>query len=138
MRLADKERLVQDIYHRGVITCRPDDSLLEVVRVMADTEVHAVIVSDREGQLPVGIVSHTDILPHYGEDLAKIRARDAMTSGLVSISEQATVCEAARSLLENGFSRLLVVSEDGRALGILSTTDVVREMRDTYRTWCLD
>ena len=31
----DKERLVRDIYHKGVIFCKPDTPLQEVVRVMA-------------------------------------------------------------------------------------------------------
>jgi len=64
----DKERQVRDIYHKGVILCRPDSPLQEVVRVMADTEVHAVMVTEREGEPPVGVVSHTDVIAHYGDD----------------------------------------------------------------------
>lgn len=45
---------------------------------------------------------------------------------------------AVERLLESGFNRLLVVSEDGKPLGILSTTDVVREMRNTHLIWYLD
>ena len=74
----DKERLVRDIYHKGVILCKPDTPLQEVVRVMADTEIHAVMVAEREGEPPVGVVSHTDAIAHYGEDLATIQARDVM------------------------------------------------------------
>ena len=44
-----KEQLVRDIYHKGVILCKPDTLLQEVVRVMADTEIHAVMVAEREG-----------------------------------------------------------------------------------------
>ena len=64
----DRERLVRDIYHKGVILCKPDTPLQEVVRVMADTEVHAVMVTEHEGEPPVGVVSHTDAIAHYGED----------------------------------------------------------------------
>lgn len=134
----DKERQVRDIYHKGVILCKPDTPLQEVVRVMSDTEIHAVMVSEHEGEPPVGVVSHTDAIAHYGEDLTAIQARDVMTSKVISISEDATVGEAARKLLESHIHRLLVVSEGGTPLGILSTTDIVREMRGTRWVWYLD
>ena len=134
----DKGRQVRDIYHKGVILCKPETPLQEVVRVMADTEVHAVMVAEREGEPPAGVVSHIDAIAHYGEDLTTIRSRDVMTSNVVSISEDATVGEAAKKLLESHIHRLLVVSEEGRPLGILSTTDIVREMRGTRWVWYLD
>lgn len=133
-----KGRLVRDIYHKGVILCKPDTPLQEVVRVMADTEIHAVMVSDAEGEPPVGVVSHTDAIAHYGEDLTTVQARDVMTSHVVSILEDATVEEAAEKLLESNIHRLLVVSESGVPLGILSTTDIVREMRGIRWVWYLD
>jgi predicted transcriptional regulator len=134
----DKERLVRDIYHKGVILCKPDTPLQEVVRVMADTGVHAVMVAESEGQPPVGVVSHTDAIAHYGEDLTEIQTRDVMTTGVVGISDSATVGEAAKRLLESNIHRLLVVSKDGTPLGILSTTDIIREMRGMRWVWYLD
>jgi len=134
----DKERLVRDIYHKGVIFCKPDTPLQEVVRVMADTEVHAIMVADREGEPPVGVVSHTDAIVHYGEDLTVIQAHETMTANVISISEGAAVEEAARKLLESHVHRLLVVSKDSKPLGILSTTDIIREMRGTRWVWYLD
>jgi predicted transcriptional regulator len=134
----DKERRVRDIYHKGVILCKPDSPLQEVVKVMADTEIHAVMVTEREGQPPVGVVSHIDIIAHYGEDLTAIQAQDVMTSKVISISEDATVGEAAKKLLESNIHRLLVVNEEGRPVGILSTTDIIREIRGTRWVWYLD
>ena len=134
----DKERRVRDIYHKGVILCKPDSPLQEVVRVMADTEIHAVMVTEREGEPPVGVVSHIDIIAHYGEDLTAIQAQDVMTSKVINISEDATVEEAAKKLLESNIHRLLVVNEEGRPVGILSTTDIIREIRGTRWVWYLD
>lgn len=134
----DKERLVRDVYHRGVILCKPDTPLQEIVRVMADTEIHAVMVAEREGEPAVGVVSHTDAIARYGEDLTTMQARDVMTADVVSISESATVEEAARKLLASRIHRLLVVNEAGSPLGILSTTDIIREMRGSRWMWYLD
>jgi CBS domain-containing protein len=132
------ERKVRDIYHKGVILCRPDSPLQEVVRVMADTEVHAVMVTEHEGEFPLGVVTHTDVIAHYGEDLSAIQARDVMTPGVISISENATVAEAAKKLVESNIHRLLVVNDEGKPLGILSTTDIIREIRGTRWVWYLD
>jgi len=136
--MMDKERRVRDMYHKGVILCKPDSPLQEVVKVMADTEVHAVMVTEQEGEPPVGVVSHIDVIAHYGENLSAIQARDVMTSDVISIPENATVEEAAKKLLESNIHRLLVVNEQNRPLGILSTTDIIREIRGTRWVWYLD
>lgn len=134
-----RPRLVRDVYHKGVIFCKPDTPLQEVVRVMADTEIHAIMVAEQEGEPPVGVVSHTDAIAHYkAEDMASIQARDVMTPEVISILEDATVEEASRKLVESHIHRLLVVGEDGKPLGILSTTDIIREMRGTRWVWYLD
>ena len=137
--MAEKERLVRDIYHKGVIFCKPDAPLPEVIRVMADTEIHAIMVAEREGEAPVGVVSHSDVIAHYGNrDLGSTQARDVMTPQVLSICDQATVAEASLKLVESHIHRLLVVDESGRPLGILSTTDIVREMRGSRWVWYLD
>jgi CBS domain-containing protein len=135
----DSERLVSDIYHKGVIFCKPDAPLQEVIRVMADTEIHAIMVAEREGESPVGVVSHTDAVARYDHpDLGAIQARDVMTPDVIRISENATVLQASKRLVESHIHRLLVVSDDGKPLGILSTTDIIREMRGTRWVWYLD
>ncbi len=133
----NRTHLVRDIYHRGVIVCRPDTPLHELVRTMADTEIHAVMVSEGEGEIPVGVVSHTDVVAHYGKDLSAIHARDVMTRNVISVSETDTVEAAVKRLLEHGINRMLVVDEEGKPLGILSTTDIIRDMRDTRWVWHL-
>ena len=129
------ERLVRDIYHKGVIFCKPDTPLQEVIRVMADTDVGAIIVAEGEGTRPLGVVSHTDAIARYGDDLSQIKASDAMTGDVITIVEDESVAEAARRMLDSHIHRLLVVDEDGTALGILSTTDVVRDMRGSKWVW---
>ncbi len=134
----ERERYVRDIYHKGVIFCKPETPLQEVIRVMADTEIHAIMVAQQEGDPPVGVVSHMDTIAHYGKNLTAVHARDVMTTTVVSISEDASVKDAAEQLLENNIHRLLVVGEDDKPLGILSTTDIIREMRGARWVWYLD
>ena len=129
------ERRVKDIYHKGVIFCRPDTPLQEVVRVMADTDIHAIVVAEKEGAEPMGVVSHTDAIAHYGEDRSQIKASDVMTSHVITVSEEATIPEAVQKMLESHIHRLVVVDEKGVPLGILSTTDIIRDMWGSKWVW---
>jgi len=129
------ERRVRDIYHKGVIFCKPGTPLQEVIRVMADTDIHAIIVSEGEETQPLGIISHTDAIAHYGEDLTQIKASEAMTPNVITVSEETTVAEAARQMLQSHIHRLLVVDRDGTPVGILSTTDIIRDMRGSKWVW---
>lgn len=129
------ERLVQDIYHKGVIFCRPDTPLQEVIRVMADTDIHAIIVAAAENTAPLGIIAHIDAIAHYGEDLSQISAAEVMNSPVATIPESAPVSEAAKKMRETHFHRLLVVDEKNTPVGILSTTDIIRDMRGSKWVW---
>ena len=130
-----KGRHVRDIYHKGVIFCKPDTPLQEVIRVMADTDIHAIIVSTDETAKPMGVVSHTDAITRYGEDLTRIHASEVMTPDVITVREDAPVAEAAELMLQSRIHRLLVVDEKDTPLGILSTTDVIRDMRGSKWVW---
>jgi CBS domain-containing protein len=127
----------RDIMHRGVITCKPDTLLKEVVRILSDTGVHALIVA-RSGTEIDGVISHTDVIKHYGENLLAYKAGDIMTPLVIDISPEASIKEAIRLLLENRVHRLLVTEQGPHgkiAIGVLSTTDIINEMRGQPWYW---
>lgn len=129
------KRTVRDIMHRGVITCKPDTVLKEVVRILADTGVHALIVAESGSEID-GVISHMDIIQLFGKNLLEFKARDIMTPLIYDISPDATVEEAIETLLEHRVHRLLVTQPGKRgkvAVGVVSTTDIIREMRG--QTW---
>ncbi|MER2599969.1 MAG: CBS domain-containing protein [Caldilineales bacterium] len=130
-------KLVRTVMHNGVISCRHDATVAEVVRTLSDTDIHALVVVGDTGEA-VGIVSHMDIIPHHAADLEQLTAADIMTEGVVSVSPNATVQQAIDLMLARRIHRLVVVqSQDDRLmpLGMLSTTDIVREMRGSKWTW---
>lgn len=128
---------VRDIMHKGVIECRPDTVLKEVVRIMADTGVHAIVVEKPGGEID-GIISHMDLLKVYGQNLLNYKACDIMTKNVIEISPDATIEEAIRIMLERKIHRLVITEPcpGGRqAVGILSTTDIIRDMREQPWFW---
>jgi len=118
--------LVRDVMSGNVKTVRPNSTILEVVRKMNRFDVGSVVVV--EGDRPVGIITERDILRRVLEvTLAPeaLKAKEIMSSPLVTISDNATVEEAARVMAERNIKKLPVV-QDGRLIGIVTTTDIVR------------
>ena len=130
------EKAVSDLMHKGIIACRPETPMNEVVRIFSDQDVPAVVVIDDEN-LAVGILSHPDIIRLYGEDLSRHTAREVM-SPAVEIGSDEPAKTAAERMLASNIYRLLVVEDEGderRPVGILSATDLVKEMRGSRWIW---
>ncbi len=132
------DRSVSDVMHKGVIACRPDTPLQEVVRIVADTDVHAIVVMGNDHSVQ-GIISHMDIIRLYGQNLMEHTASEIMTPAVLFITPTATVAEAAQKMVEKDMHRLLVceTAAEGklRPVGIISTTDIVKEMRGAKWMW---
>lgn len=131
------EKKVKHIMHKGVITCAPDLLIQEVVRVVADTDVHAIVVVATSGEVK-GLISHMDLLRLYGKDLTQYRAADVMSEDVIDVSPEAKVSEAVGVLLQSDVHRLLVTEDraEGKIpVGVLSTTDVIRDMRGERWAW---
>jgi len=124
-------KLVRDLMHPGVFTCQPEASLGQVAVLLTQYKVHALIVIDREDR-PIGIISDYDLLA--GEWLAvddeslsamrKLTAHDLMSYPVDTIDANMPTKEAVSVMIEKDVNRLLV-TEEGKPIGVISTTDFV-------------
>jgi CBS domain-containing protein len=131
------QKTVGDLMHKGIIACSLETTMDEVVRIVSDTSVHSIVVMD-DNKRAVGMVSHTDIIRLFGEDLPQYVARDVMSDSVISVESDQPAKVGADLMLEQGVDRLLVVEVDGDEripVGILSTTDLVKEMRGIRWIW---
>lgn len=64
-----------------------------------------------------------------GEHVASLRVRDLMRTDLVTVAPVAPLREVAAKLTERRIHRVLVV-EDGRLVGIVSSLDVLRPLAE--------
>jgi CBS domain-containing protein len=79
-----------------------------------------------------------DIITHHEEDLTKLTAAQIMTAGVISVAPDSPVLEAIAVMVKKRIHRLVVTQPEGDKLmpvGVLSTTDIVREMRGSKWTW---
>jgi len=122
---------VSDLMQAEVCTVRPDDTLADVVEVLADAHVAGVPVVDRHGRI-LGVVSTIDVLEAQTEGLIRGGTawedqivEDVMTRPALTISGDAEVREAAQRMLYKEVHRLFV-ERDGVLAGVISQTDIVR------------
>lgn len=141
---------VQDVMSREVLTISPETPVHAVAALLSECHVSGAPVVDANGAL-LGMVTESDLAhrlaakaapprswlrslfsaaPAEALDYAKSRgrtARDIMTASVVTVSEEASVEEAARLLEEKGVRRLPVL-RDGRLVGVLSRADLLRAL----------
>lgn len=125
------KKLVRDLMHPGLHTCRPDATLGQVSVLLTQHHVHALIVADRDGR-PIGIISDYDLLA--GEWLSadsqslgtmrNLTAGELMSSPIDTIEASMPLDVAAHMLIEKDINRLLV-TEKGAPAGVISISDFV-------------
>jgi CBS domain-containing protein len=119
--------LVKDIMTRDVISCRPENSLVELARVMRKQRCGALPMVDGSGKL-MGIITDRDICIALGRRnirASDLLARDVSSPGCVCSRPDNDVREALRTMATQGVGRLPVVDEAGHLLGILSIDDII-------------
>ena len=122
---------INDLMHKGLITCPPTTSLGQVAAILNEHQVHALVVAEQL-EKPLGIISDFDLLA--GEWLSvdeeslnamrKLTARDLMTYPIETVDASTPVSEAAKRMDEKDIHRMLV-TEDGKPVGIISISDFV-------------
>ena len=108
---------------KNPVTINPEASVVEASELMKKEKVHRLPVLDRDKNL-IGVISEKDILfatPSPASSLSihemayllsKLTVRKLMTKKPVTINRTTTVEEAARLMVDQDLSCLLVV-EDG-------------------------
>ena len=140
--------LARDLMTQDVVTVPEDMAMTGVARVLAETGVSAVPVTDGEHRL-LGIVAELDLIRGLAEQEAPrgwlasvfadhrslaerytrvhgLRAADVMSRRVATVKEDTTAEAIARLLEEKGIRSVPVLTGDGRLCGIVSRADLLR------------
>jgi CBS domain-containing protein len=120
--------LVRDRMISPAISCAPETNLEEIVALLEQRRISAVPIVEAEGM--VGVVSTTDIV---ARSAAPAKARDIMTTFVVTASPEEPLADAARRLVAARVHRLFVVDED-RLVGVLSVRDLLSDVKASRLT----
>lgn len=146
---------VSDIMNTPVTTVSECDSMADAARVLVQSEIRGAPVIDASGRC-VGMLSGADFVQRAdrmahgeasstfgqehclvggtGEDayqmesVAQDRVRDHMSSAVQTVNRNATLINAARVMCREHIHRLVIIDDDARPVGLVSSLDLVAAM----------
>src|SRR3984893_12194228 len=122
------KQLIEAKKRPGAISIAPDSTVLAALKVLADHDIGAVLVIERDRL--VGILSERDCvrkLELRDRAAASAQVRDIMTSKVLSVRPDQTV-EECRKIMGDARIRHLPVVDGERVVGVLSSKDILDEV----------
>jgi CBS domain-containing protein len=117
---------VMDVMSSPVKTVLEHDSVEKAAKKMIANDLGSIIVTDVQGN-PVGIITERDIVDRVVAENRvprKVKAEAAMSRPVRITTPEADIKEAAESMRDHNIRRL-VVMEEGKMIGIVSSKDIV-------------
>jgi CBS domain-containing protein len=128
---------MKEVMKRDLITIDKDQNLGDALGLMDRRRISRLLVT--EGGRVCGIITEEDIADRLGTGRERklktshIHVSAAMSKDLVVIPTDSERGDAAKIMLENGFSSLPVV-EDSEIVGLVTKTDLVRSLIKSEKT----
>lgn len=125
--------LVRDIMSQPVLTVETDETLWDAWQLLFVSGLRHLVVIDKLG-LSVGVLSDRNILaevPATAEHLSSKLVSDVLARvPVVAIGPRADPREAAAVMARATSEAVPVIEEDGRLVGIVTESDLVRWLGD--------
>jgi len=121
---------VSDLMTKEVRACHPHDSLNRAAQLMWENDCGAVPVVD-SGLKVIGMLTDRDIcMAAYTQGVALLDASvgSAMSGNVCVCNPGDNITSAAEQMREHQIRRLPVVDDDQQLIGILSMSDIAREI----------
>lgn len=131
--IAANEIPLSALMRAGVVCVAPDMPTHAVLSLMLERGFGGVPVVDAAGR-PIGVVSKTDLLRQFADDLETEKngttppertVGESMTPMTIALPPGASLAQAAALMASQGLHRLPVVSEQGEVVGIVSPLDIL-------------
>jgi CBS domain-containing protein len=124
---AFSRKKVKSVMTRNVVTMQRGSGILETLETMITKGVNCIVVVSKKK--PIGVVSECDFLKkvYTRDSIEPLKVEDIMSSPVKSISLDSCVFEAVEFALANNIRRVPVI-KNGKLEGIISMSDVLREM----------
>lgn len=110
--------------------CFPHHLFSEVANQMLSFNVSSVIVTNDQQNRALGIITKTDLVRFALEssDFKTLKAGEMMTSEVVTVDENDHRVIIARKMLEGQFHHSVVVNNEKKIIGVISTFDIIRSL----------
>jgi CBS domain-containing protein len=139
---------VKEVMTKDVDSAKPDDSAEEALTRLFKMQISGLPVIDAQGKL-VGMFTEKDILrsilPSYIEkvgrfvyeenpksiknkfkELGNLKVSQLMRKEVITVFEDAAVCEVARIMLTEKVRRIPVLNKENKVVGIVAREDIIK------------
>jgi CBS domain-containing protein len=116
-----------------VVTIRPEQSIREALRVLAEHNIGALVAVD-PGMRPVGILSERDVVRAAvrDESVFGLTVSQLMTRDVIVGAPGDDLAAVGQTMIQRRIRHLPVV-EGGKLIGMISIGDVVKAQRDHFQ-----
>jgi acetoin utilization protein AcuB len=121
---------LQGITNKNLVAVNEHTPFLEALALMREKRFRHLPVINDNGNL-IGIVSRKD-LASFGRSPPRT-VTDLMSYPLVTANEKDTLKSAIYKFLEKKISSLIIVDDEKRAVGILTTDDILWHLAQTLK-----
>ena len=131
---------VSHIMSTELQTVHRKQNLLEVADIFEQNSIRHLPVMN--GEAVIGIISRTDVMrvsygiskvdaDHYKNFLQQLEVNEVMTPSPMTVNAKTSIKEVGEILHKHRFSALPVMDE-GKLVGIVTTTDMIGYLLDQY------
>jgi len=110
---------------KKAITVPKKTTLLDLRSMLLRYRISRIIVSENEK--PLGIVTEKDLIKSIylgNKPIENTRVSEIMIKRLVTASEDSTIHDCARLMIDNKISSVIILKKDGKLAGIVTKTDL--------------
>jgi len=123
---------VEQIMNRNIISVDEKDRLLNAVSLMVKNRISCILVM--KGKKPIGIITERDITKAIAEDTISDGVLEIMKSHMLTTHKDLNLFDATRLMDDNKARSLTVVDHQGIAIGIITKSDIIKNLRSDYIT----
>jgi CBS domain-containing protein len=113
-----------------LVTASVDALLVDVAKLLSDTQISLVVVCDSGGAM-VGVITKSDIVQRVGHRRGRIRtatAADMMTRDVTYCRPTDCLPDVLSMMQKCGFVHIPVVDESSKPLGVINARDALRAL----------
>ncbi|GBE56948.1 MAG TPA: CBS domain-containing protein [Euryarchaeota archaeon] len=129
--LLNHNMLVKEVMQTDLITAKFDTSLVDTIAILKEKGISGLVVLDNIGEF-VGVVSALDIFKavNEGDRVENLVVDDVMTPFTITIFHDASIADAALTMMENNIHRLVVTESptSKKPVGIVTSTDLINNL----------
>lgn len=124
---------VRDVYKPAGIL-NPKDDLSRAAKLMLEIDSRSLPVGENKKEI-TGVISDVEILERLSrEEFGKKKVEELMTKEVITLGPDDTVAKALATMRDNAISRIPVVDEEGKLLGLVTLHDlIIRFMKPRFK-----